>query len=91
MDDAEVLDSTTNAAVVQLSGRSFPGLLIQGDTFSTLVTDLREIDVELVGGSPVSAHAALRDLLVRMESLLLHYEQALDSRGIPLPYSIRPL
>jgi hypothetical protein len=90
MDDMEILDSTANVAVVRLPERSFPGLVMQGDSLATLVADLRHIDADLADGSIARAHFDLREVLARMESLRLHYEAVLDEHGIQLPYSLPP-
>lgn len=39
----DVFSEATNAAVVRMPGRRFPGVVVQGDTLSTLVNDVREL------------------------------------------------
>lgn len=70
-----VLDPTTNMPVVQVEGRRFPGVVIQGDrlaSWTRILTSGRPSDLEL-----------LRDELVQT---LAHYEAVLNSHNHPLPY-----
>lgn len=85
-DAAEILDHTTNAAVVQLPGRRFPGIVIQGDTLNTLVRAAATVShlADRHGSRDLRDEAAaLRDDLRQFQA---HYEAILASRGIPLPY-----
>jgi len=78
---AELIARSGNVAVVQLAGRRFPGLLIQGDTFSTLLASVREARVP---GADVDAE--LSDLDERMTELIEFYENTLAQHGIERPY-----
>jgi hypothetical protein len=85
-DTAEILDHTTNAAVVQLPGRRFPGIVIQGDTLNSLVGAAATVSrlADHHGSRDLRDEAAaLRDDLRRLQA---HYEAVLSSRGIALPY-----
>jgi hypothetical protein len=87
-DAAEILDHTTNAAVVQLPGRRFPGLVVQGDTLNRFVDAAFSICriADRHGSRDLRDEAtALRD---ELRSLAAHYEAVLASRGISLPYVI---
>ncbi|MGI5521615.1 DUF6959 family protein [Micromonospora sp. CA-259024] len=41
-EQAQVLSRGTNCAVVQLAGRAFPGIHVQGDTFAALLMQLAD-------------------------------------------------
>lgn len=83
---ADVLARHGNVAVVHLSGRRFPAVTIQGDTFSTLVTPASEIAARVaqMGDAEVGGDAGY--LRERLEELLQVYEKSLVERGIELPY-----
>ena len=84
--EAELFTDGGNDAVVRLPGRNFPGVLIQGDTLSTLQADVAEL-VELcaAGDLEEARHvASLRhtDLGTKLE----RYTEALDAHGISKPF-----
>jgi hypothetical protein len=70
--------------VLRMPGRRFPGVVMQGDTLSTLVSDAKEIVAELrVGNVPLDNAQYLADQLT---AVLDHYARTLASAGIELPY-----
>ena len=75
-ENVRLLDGTTNAAIVQLPGRRFPGLVIQGDTLHELLRVAVSDDDD--------ALVSLRDDLARFVD---HYRRVLDREGIALPWS----
>ncbi len=83
--EAEVLAVTGNMAVVRVVGRRYPGLLMQGDTLSTLVEQSRAIcSMIATGDSDLADEAA--DLREQLEEALREYERVLAANGIELPY-----
>ena len=84
MSVAEVLDSTTNRAVVQLPNRQFPGSVIQGDTLFSLLRELRQARELVNNRSTIADHLdfVLKDLETRLEV----YEQCLHNNQIDKPY-----
>jgi hypothetical protein len=66
----------TNAAVIAMPGRKFPGLVIQGDTLRSLC--------DIVEGG--DREGALDHLKERLTALRKEYERVLRSAGLPLPY-----
>ena len=85
-ESAELLSRGINYAVVQLPGRRFPGVVVQGDSLNNLVVQLQKLrslaeshaDEELTGGL-TELHDILREAS-------LHYERVCLERGIELPY-----
>ena len=63
-----------NVQLAQVEGRRFPGLLVQGDTLSTLIADLEEEAPESF------AH-------VKAQGWLRAYEEMMTEQGLDLPYS----
>jgi hypothetical protein len=79
----EVFSEASNTAIVRMPGRKFPGMVIQGDTFSNLVSLAEQIRRKATDG-PLQDDA---DHLLRLLSdRLAHYEQVLSENGIELPY-----
>jgi hypothetical protein len=88
IEQAQVLARDGNAAVVQLSGRAFPGLLIQGDTFAELRRQLAAAASRLRrNGGDADALDDLDHAVDDLTGLLRFYEAALAERGIRHPYA----
>ena len=83
----DVFSDKTNAAVVRMPGRQFPGVVVQGDTLSAIVHRARDVCEQLAVGGDALSDA--RELLAGLESLQAHYESVLSSHGLPLPYGKR--
>lgn len=79
---AKLLTPPYNYAVVQLPERHYPGIVVQGDSFSTFVNDLEEAlrDAE-------EREFIISDLLERFREIQASYESVLAKVGIKLPYS----
>ena len=83
----ELLAQHGNCAIIRLPERRFPGVLIQGDSLSRLVEQMRSIEqqVRSLGESELSEDInEVRELL---EGVLQHYELALKAHEIDLPYT----
>jgi predicted RNase H-like HicB family nuclease len=86
-EQARVLARDGNVAIVQLTGRRFPGVHVQGDTFA----ELRRQLADTVGrmrrtSSDGDVIDGLDDVVQRMTEMLRLYEATLHERGIPHPY-----
>ncbi|MGI5241049.1 DUF6959 family protein [Dactylosporangium sp. CA-139066] len=82
---ARVLARSGNIAVTQLSGRAFPGLHVQGDTFAATYHALLLATAHLR-----TAGTTVEDLdytLAEIRSMLDFYEETLAANGISLPYA----
>ncbi|MFF7436663.1 DUF6959 family protein [Streptomyces sp. NPDC008122] len=80
--EAELFTDGGNDAVVRLAGRNFPGVLIQGDTLSSLRADVAEL-VELCAAGDLKEARYVASLLqVDLESKLQRYADALEAHGI---------
>ncbi|WP_435189406.1 DUF6959 family protein [Streptomyces sp. bgisy126] len=84
--EAELFTDGGNDAVVRLPGRRFPGLLVQGDTLSTLATDVAEL-VELCAAGDLEEARQAADLLQQaLGTKLQRYTDALDAHGERHPF-----
>lgn len=85
--DMELLSSASNCVVARHVGRRFPGILIQGDTLSTLVDDVDELIDECNSRDTESAKAIAKNIRSKLEDWLVHYERVLEVNGIDRPYA----
>lgn len=83
---ADVLARHGNVAVVHMSGRRFPAITIQGDTFSTLVALASDIAARAATMGDAELDDDASYLREQMEEILQVYERTLGERGIELPY-----
>ena len=86
--EVELYSRDGNVAVVRLPRRRFPGLLMQGDSLSTLAGDARELAAALRTGADPNDLAD--DLAEQLSDMLAFYAATLAAHGIPLPYNPEP-
>ncbi len=78
--NVELYTDQKNEAVLRLPERQFPGVLIQGDTLQSYISDLREIADEckqLQGGDSVCMQ--LETFVERLVDLQERYEKAIET------------
>jgi hypothetical protein len=88
--ELEVYSQSINRGVIRMPSQSFPGLLLQGETLSTLLSLARSVyersqqttDMELIETS--------QQLMDDLQKLVSHFEATLAKHNIPLPYSTIP-
>jgi hypothetical protein len=86
-ESAQLLSKPTNYAVVQLPGRKFPGVVVQGDSLHSLVQRLTEIQAIAAKHSDEELNAGLGELLEVLTRASRNYEAICNERGISLPYT----
>ncbi len=83
----ELVGYSSNAAVVRLAGRKYPGIVLQGDSLhaaeSAATRALHAID----NGNLEEAKAEVEELRVTLRSLRQTYEDVLAENDLPLPYA----
>lgn len=79
----ELLSDESNCAIVQLPGRKFPGVVIQGDSLFVLYSLADELKDSLT--DPKSMELA-EELLGLLRVRLLQYESVLRLNNRDLPY-----
>jgi hypothetical protein len=83
----EVYSTRTNCAVVRPPGRRFPGVVIQGDSLSILCGEVNQIAIALRASNvDDEARAVMQEVLDRLVTWLLHYQEVLQQHGLQLPY-----
>ena len=83
-DQAPVLARDGNTAVVQLSGRAFPAIAMQGDTFCNVIQRIR---AARTAATRDDCNEELQYLLADLEEQLAFYERTLAANGCTLPYT----
>lgn len=84
-----LLDLAGNFALAQVEGRRFPGLLIQGDTLSSLQAVVRELEDAVRAENGDSTQATLEEVAEMVDGMVDSYERMMHTEGLELPY-IRP-
>jgi hypothetical protein len=83
----ELLCSESNAVVARHPDRSYPGLLIQGDTLRTILDDIEELSEGAEAEDLETVKEISEVLKERFIDLLTHYEKVLKQHGQELPYT----
>lgn len=85
--ELEVYSQSIDRGVVRMPSQSFPGLVLQGETLTSLLR-LAKLGYEKL---PDTADTELidtsRELMESIQKLVSHYESTLGKHKIPLPYS----
>jgi len=83
---AKILEVGVNGAVVQLPERKFPGLVIQGDSLSILLSNVEDMR-DAIKKRDESEIAALLEMIERqLKERVTFYESVLAKHRIELPY-----
>ena len=85
-EQVELLSRPVNYAVVQLPGRNFPGVVVQGDTLNSLVRQLARISELLTTNQTDELAAEVEEMREELSGAVAHYESVCVTRGIALPY-----
>lgn len=89
--ELEVFSTASDAAVVRVPGRRFPGVVIQGDSLKILWDEVRTARER---ASSPEGREELAGTLEHLEELLAGYlcvyEETLRAHGLELPYGSRP-
>jgi hypothetical protein len=88
MKKIEILSNETNCPVVQMPGRRFPGVVIQGDSLKILLG----LSEDIVSFTKDSASEELQGTVAQMNGILSeyvkNYEATMRNCGRTLPYPI---
>lgn len=77
---AKLLTPPHNFAVVQLPDREYPGVVIQGDSLSILVSELRGMAELLEAGDLPELRAQITEVHERLSGVLDHYRSVVGDR-----------
>jgi len=82
----DVLSEGVNCPVVQMPGRKFAGVVLQGDSLRILLDSAEEVQ-QLCGSlGNADLSAAVASLREKLAGYVVSYEQAVTEAGRDLPY-----
>ncbi|MBP6014244.1 MAG: hypothetical protein KBA31_18595 [Alphaproteobacteria bacterium] len=90
MNSALLLSEPINFAVVQLPGRRFPGVVVQGDTLHSILAELKAVRSSAILVSGEDAEVGLDDPIATLEQASSFYEKVCRDNNIALPYMKSP-
>lgn len=82
----KLLSPSTNYAVVQMPGRNFPGVIIQGDTLHALVQRFNEMQNLVKIGNYEELADEIEYIKEELTEALENYEATCSKYRIELPY-----
>jgi len=85
--ELEVYSQSIDRGIVRMPSQSFPGLILQGETLSSLLKLATTIHEKTQSTSDPELIDTAHDLMERIQKLVAHYESTLNRHNIPLPYS----
>jgi hypothetical protein len=86
-DNAKIISHIPNSAIVQLPGRRFPGIVMQGDTLANVLHHTRFLLGEFKRLHDEERYYEFLAFAEELQSQLLHYEETLENLGMNLPYA----
>jgi hypothetical protein len=84
--EIEMLSVTTNCPVLTVPGRSFPGVVIQGDSLKSLFGIAEEIEKASNTGDVDELRESIIALKNKLGGYLEEYEGVMKAHGRELPY-----
>jgi hypothetical protein len=88
--DLEVYSQSIDRGVVRMPSQSFPGLVLQGETLSSLLKLAKSTYEKSLNTSEAGLVDTSRELMESIQKLVSHYEATLSRHNIPMPYSTIP-
>ena len=85
--ELEVYSQSIDRGVVRMQSQSFPGLVLQGETLSSLLKLAKTAHEKLQNTTDTDLIDTSRELMESIQKLVSHYETTLGKHNIPLPYS----
>ena len=85
--ELEVYSQSIDRGIVRMPSQSFPGLVLQGETLSSLLRLAKSTYEKLSDTSDTELIETSRELVENIQKLVSHYEATLSKHKIPLPYS----
>jgi hypothetical protein len=88
--ELEVYSQSIDRGIVRMPSQSFPGLLLQGETLSSLLRLAKAAHEKSQTTDNTELIDTSRELMESLQKLISHYEATLGKHNIPLPYSTVP-
>jgi hypothetical protein len=87
-DTAQILSHIPNSGIVQLPGRRFPGIVMQGDTLSNVFESAKFLLGEFKRLRDEERYYETFMFAEQLQEQLLHYEETLMRHGFGWPYTV---
>lgn len=84
---APILAEVQNSGIVQIPGRRSPGVVVQGDSLSSMFDELASALGHAKNRRDEEAYYAAFAVASQLQDLLATYENTLGAIGSSLPYS----
>jgi hypothetical protein len=85
----EVLSETLNCPIVQMPGRKYPGVVLQGDSLRILLDSAEEIRQLCNSAQNSELAIAVNSIREKLAGYVACYEQVMNEAGRDLPYPKR--
>lgn len=85
--ELEVYSQSIDRGVVRMPSQSFPGVVLQGETLSSLLRLAKSAYEKLPNTADAELLNTSRELMESIQKIVSHYESTLGKHKIPLPYS----
>src|SRR6187397_1834242 len=85
--ELEVYSQSIDRGVIRMPSQGFPGLLLQGETLSSLLKLAKLTQEKSQTTGDMELIEASRELVETIQKLVSHFESTLNGHNIPLPYS----
>jgi predicted RNase H-like HicB family nuclease len=76
--EVDLLTDQGNNAVIRLPGRTYPGVVVQGDTLSILLDNLQEVKALIITNQSKDAIEALNDVIEDLLDIQIRYDKACE-------------
>jgi hypothetical protein len=88
--ELEVYSQSIDRGVVRMPSQGFPGLVLQGETLSSLLKLAKSTYEKSLNTTDTALVDTSRELMESIQKLVSHYEATLSRHNIPMPYSTIP-
>jgi hypothetical protein len=88
--ELEVYSQSIDRGVIRMPSQGFPGLLLQGETLSSLLKLAKLTHEKSQNTDDTELIETSRELMETIQKLVSHFESTLGRHNIPLPYSTVP-
>ena len=88
--ELEVYSQSIDRGVIRMPSQGFPGLLLQGETLSSLLRLAKSAYERSQNTDDTELIETSRELMDTIQKLVSHFESTLGRHNIPLPYSTVP-
>ena len=88
--ELEVYSQSIDRAIIKMPSQSFPGLLLQGETLSSLLKLAKTTNEKSQLTTDAELIETSGELLESIQKLVSHFESTLNRHNHPLPYSTVP-